>query len=104
MLTKVPTDLSKAIREGDLRTVQALLSRNPAYLHAPTPTAGGNWLHFAVRFPNAAILTYLLSHGLNVNSPDAEGVGPLAEAAEAERHENVQLLLDNGAALDVTTQ
>ena len=93
--------LKVAAREGDLATVERLLS-------AGVPAGGGDIngstpVHAAASGGRLEVLKHLLASGGRPDTSDKQGRRPLYEAAAAGSAECCRLLVEKGAALDATT-
>lgn len=65
-------------------------------------TDGGSVLHFAAAMDDSDFLSLCLSFGAEVELRDGvEGKSPIFYAVESNSRENVEMLLDNGANIDV---
>ena len=91
-----------AIKNSDLNEVKRLVMDHPEALHAITPF--GTWLHVAAKRGKLKIVEYFVQKGINVNTRgDVFDASPLRVAAGAGHLETVKYLIENGAALDVST-
>ena len=70
---------------------------------------GTKALHFAAKGSgpkggSSCVIKSLLTHGVDINAPDAEGKAPLHTAAWHNNAETAQLLIDLGAKLEAKDQ
>ena len=89
------TPLMRAVKQGNLETVDAVLEANPN-LEA-RDKFGQSALMFAVDRGNIEIVTRLLDKDANPNATDAKGAGVLRRAIALNHTEIVQLLQQRGA-------
>jgi hypothetical protein len=90
-------DAHAAARLGMIDRLDALVSANPAVVHA----RGGDGqtpLHFAA---NAAIAGYLVEHGANLDARDVDHESTPAQWMIRDRHEVAQFLVQRGATADI---
>jgi len=96
--------LSKAVRDSDVRAVEAFLTEHPEYIRAFAPFAGGTWLHYAAGAGDVDVVACMIRMGCDVNS-GAKDDGRLAlkDAAYEGKSDNVRYLLEHGSNLDVSS-
>lgn len=90
-------DAHAAARLGMIDRLDALVSANPAVVHA----RGGDGqtpLHFAA---NTAIAGYLVEHGANVDAHDVDHESTPAQWMIRDRHEAARFLVERGATADI---
>lgn len=63
----------------------------------------GRTLLFAYHYMNIEALKYLMYAGIDVNEQDEKGLTALFLMVEANKHEFIEQLINNGAALDIKT-
>ncbi len=91
-----PDALHKAVHEGDLEKVEAILKTNPDV--DARDITGGTALHTAMFQTNMDIVTALIKHGYDVNAKDTvNGYTPLHYAVWANNIEATKILLANKA-------
>lgn len=93
--------IRKAIKEGRLADVIALLTDDASRFNMETPF--GTWLHMASAHGQFEIARWLVSQGADVDS--IGGIGdrrPIDEAAAAGNVEMVRCLIQEGATLDAS--
>lgn len=94
-------ELTAAVMDGDLDTVNALLRGDAVDVNA-TNRDGTHALQWAVYVENPAIVRRLVRAGADVNAPNREGVTPLALAAQTGNAGITEILLDAGAGVNNT--
>lgn len=92
-----------AAKNGDLKTVKAILSQNPEKLNALdegkyTP------LHWACMRAHWDVAQYLIEQGADLNIQGGDGGSPLQWATHHDNVEIVKLMIDKGAKLNVQNQ
>ncbi len=93
-------EMRQAIKNGNLELVKNLLKKNEGLLDVMTPF--GSWLHVAADFDRLEIAKYLIHSGIDVNRKGGiSGGNPVRSAARHGNLEMIDLLYQNGAALDV---
>lgn len=93
--------MRKAIKEGQLNDVIALVEEDTSCFNMDTPF--GTWLHMASSHGQLEIAKWLVSQGADLDA--IGGVGdrrPIDEAAAAGHVEIVRLLIESGAKLDAS--
>lgn len=92
-------EIHQAIREGKLKSVQALLKDNPDLISSrDDPSLGGGTpLHVAAYFGRKDVAEYLLANGAAVNGRDDSGWTPLHSAASRDEKNTAELLIANKA-------
>ena len=95
-----PKTIHEAAKEGDLRTVKALLKDNPD-LVSSKDIADNLPLHVAARYGHQDVAKLLLANKANVNAKHICGGTPLHVAAEEGQRGMVELLLANGTDVNV---
>lgn len=93
------SDLSLAIRLGDLRAVRAIVERSPGLLRS-ADDSGFTPLHIAATAGRVEIVDYLLAQGCDVEARNAEGRTPLFQTVPLARGEAFVRLLEKGANLN----
>lgn len=93
------TPMMWASIEGHLRVVHILAVEGGASLHA-TDNRGYNALHHAIQYGRITVAHYLLHHGLDVDSRDAEAHTPLMWACYRNHDLAVRYLLAQGAHIN----
>src|SRR5581483_2495270 len=107
MLERMHGDAVEAIRTGDARELNRLLSENPALIHTRVD-GKRTLLHVATdwpgHFPNVReTITTLLAHGADVNARlvgGAHAETPLHWAASSDDVDALDALLEHGADLE----
>jgi hypothetical protein len=89
-------DILNAIREGDVKSVKAILSSNPNLAKTKDPW-GRTLLHLAVDSPNREIIKFLVESGADVEAADIYAWTPLFRAIDKGRKEAAESLINNGA-------
>ncbi len=82
----------KAVQDGDINTVRAMLNKNSELIRSESPVKGGTTpvLHIAIGIDHKEIVRLFLSHGLNLNNyPHALWLARSREMAD--------LLIQNGS-------
>ena len=90
--------LQKAVIRGHY-SISELLVENGADVYT-VDDYGNNILHLAARFGHAPLISFGLSHCLNVNGINIAGDTPLHVAIEHNHVEVVQLLIRAGADME----
>lgn len=94
--------LFAAIGAHDTDAAKQLFAAHPDQVGAFIPFGGGTYLHYAASSGAEAIVAHLLDLGLDVNVRDREGRTALCSAASQGCVDVATLLLDRGAAMDVS--
>lgn len=94
--------LFTAISDHDTEAAKRLFADHPDQVAAFIPFGGGTWMHYAASSGAAAIVAHLLDLGLDANVGDREGRTALCSAASEGHIDVATLLLDRGAAMDVS--
>lgn len=94
------TALHLAVRANFLKTARVLWDHAPESLHEPD-RLGRKAIHLAAAGPELALLEQLVSR-CGVESPDAEGMGPLHHAVKAGKTDAVRWLLQHAARVNAT--
>jgi len=89
-------DIIEASRSGDLESVQALVSADPALLDT-RDADGMTPLHWAIFRERHQVAAFLLEQGADFEAVDAENRTPLHHAAFGGDPSSVELLLASGA-------
>ena len=93
--------IRKSIKKGETADFVRLMSADESLFQLDTPF--GKWIHMAAAHGKLAIVEWLVSHGMDVNSRGATIEGrPLDEAAANGHADVVRFLIDAGATLDVS--
>ncbi len=96
-------EVRQAIRRGDLNFVKDFLLSNEDAINVIT--GFGTWLHDASGFGQYDIAKYLIECGIDVNiNGGVEDAGAIMRASFKGHKDIVELLLSNGAKLDVTNE
>lgn len=93
--------LFAAVENGERAAVEALLEKG-ANINAAERATGRRPLHKAVLQDHFVIAELLVSHGADLNAPDALGQTPLHIAAMTGSREITKMLLTNGADVNAT--
>jgi ankyrin repeat protein len=93
-------DIHAAARAGDLATVEADLTQNPADLELPDDS-GFTPLHLAASFCQTNVMGLLLDKGAKPDTKSKDGATPLQLAAQQGCTNGVSLLLMRGATVNV---
>jgi ankyrin repeat protein len=98
------TPLQLAAEQGRMEIVEYLVEAG-ADVNAATDPASGEVtpLRAAIDNQDYLMARYLIEHGADVNHANEQGWRPIMTAARVGNREIIQLLLDNGATLDVRT-
>lgn len=94
--------LLDAARDGDVKTVRALLAQ-----HVPVTAAdadGSTALHYAVRANNTELADLLIANGANVKAVTRYNVNPLALACSNGNADMIEHLLKAGADANSTSE
>jgi len=96
---RMPDTLSKALAEGEIETIKALLKKNGDLVFSKDSIWGQTPLHLVASFGTnpKEIAELLLSKKADVNAKDKMGMTPLHLAAGAGNKEMVEVLLGHGA-------
>ena len=86
-----------AVTRGDLARVKELLAKNPDLVQFRTPRSA-TLLHLAAGLDEAAVATYLIENGADINAVRDDGHTPLFEAGLAV----ARVLVGRGAKIDHT--
>jgi hypothetical protein len=92
-------EFDKAVRQGDLTKVRALLASNPA-LVVSKDSAGSTPLHLAAATSHKEIAELLIANKADVNAKANDGTTPLHQAAFDGSTDVARLLLANGAEIN----
>jgi lysophospholipase len=95
------TALGHAIARGDLKSAMSVLDGDPYSLLNARDYAGNTALHLAATGPNAQIAKNLLLMGASVHERNKAQNTPLFLAEKLGLKENIDLLKDGGAHLNV---
>lgn len=95
-------ELFKAVTNGDISTVKALLDRG-ANVNAVEEKYGITPLHMAAYQGNMELVQLLLDRGANINAKDKEGEAPLHSASNNGQLQVVKLLINKGADINSRT-
>jgi len=93
-------DIFKAVYDGDMKAVEAILKDNPALIEARA-LDGRRPLHFAVSSGSKEMVEMLIARGAAVDATDIFGITPLHIAAATGRTEIASVLLSRGASVNV---
>lgn len=96
-----PEVLRNAVRSGDRKQVKSILHEEPELIKSKGRQDRATLLHGAASLGDAALVTYLLENGAEVDARDRWGRTPLAWAAGFGRMNTVELLLAHEAAIDL---
>ena len=104
--TKPPagTTLIQAVKQGDVRAVEALLKGKSIDVESTDDREGLRALHYAAWDGQLEITKMLLDHGANPNALDNDGYTPLHLGVVSGHVGCVRLLLDRGAAMEYRTK
>ena len=93
--------IRRSIKNGATADFVRLLGADESLFQLDTPF--GKWIHMAAAHGKLAIVEWLVSHGMDVNSRGATIEGrPLDEAAANGHADVVRFLIDAGATLNVS--
>ncbi|MFO0886141.1 MAG: ankyrin repeat domain-containing protein [Pirellulales bacterium] len=93
--------IRKSIKTGDTSEFVRLVDEDESLLQLDSPF--GTCLHMAAAHGKLAIVQWLVSHGMDVNTRAATIEGrPLDEAASNAHLDVVKFLIERGATLDVS--
>jgi ankyrin repeat protein len=94
-------EIHDAIKKGDLEKVKQIIEQDPSAANLATKP-GRTSLMVAVDVGNKEIVEYLLTHGADPNpTPSKLWAPPLHLAARGKTPDLCQLLIDNGAQVDL---
>lgn len=96
-------NLIQAAKDGDLETIEELLSADASLVNEKDERDGTAWL-FAIDRGHREIVDYLLEHGADIHARDVDGDGALHWAAYAGRAGIAARLLDLGLPVDDLNQ
>lgn len=91
----------QAIEKGDIEALRTVLRQDPSLARAPG-TNGNNLLGLAASFKRHDMVRLLLAEGADVDSGNRYGWTALHQAGYSNNVELAQLLLDAGAAIDIS--
>ncbi|NLB60041.1 MAG: ankyrin repeat domain-containing protein [Lentisphaerae bacterium] len=87
----------KAVRQGSLTKLQAIIRQHPQQLNRPNRKNGLTPLHWAVMEDRTDMVRWLLAQGADANARDRYGMTPLHKAAAFNRYTSASMLLEQGA-------
>jgi serine/threonine-protein phosphatase 6 regulatory ankyrin repeat subunit B len=92
-------EIHKAVKDGDVARVTALLVSNPSLVNAKAES-DATPLRYAIHFGKGEVVKLLLEKGADVNAKNSIGQTALFEAAAYGQLEVVKLLLDKRASVN----
>jgi uncharacterized protein len=95
-------DVNKAAREGDMKKIRALLSKNPSLIKA-VDKFGYTPLHWAASQGNTVMVRYLLTLRPEINAVEKFGCTPLKLAIQGNYPDVIKLIRSAGGKENVDT-